>query len=68
MNTPTTIHTPRNCNESELAKVGVTVMDDGGLRCQSCATPWWPLQPAYQGRMPNVYWKCPNGCNDPEVT
>jgi len=57
---------PRRCTQSELAKVGVELLDERGLqlRCCNCGQIWSPNILA-GGRMPRGYWKCPRGlgCN-----
>ena len=54
----------QHTNRSQLAKVGVDVVDDdkGLLRCQECGERWlFNLHPG--GRRSHGYWKCPKGCN-----
>jgi len=61
---------PRSFTASELNKVGVTLIDDPSgncLECQKCGV-WYVNQPVGGTRFGRGYWKCPNGCNDPEVT
>ena len=57
---------PRRCTQSELAKVGVELLDERGvqLRCCNCGQIWAPDLLA-GGRLPRGYWKCPRGlgCN-----
>jgi hypothetical protein len=56
--------TPRRFAETELAKVGVEVVNpyQSHLKCKICGMEWLsPLK--HHGRRPAGYWKCPNGCN-----
>lgn len=59
---------PRQFTESELKKVGVTIVNPTGiwLRCDECGGQWSPnLQSG--GALPPGYWKCPHhGCNQQE--
>jgi hypothetical protein len=51
----------------EMDRKGVDVLDHNRivLRCRECMQEWSPdIQPG--GRMPRGYWKCPNGCNEPD--
>lgn len=55
---------PKSMTESELAKVGVVVVDLSAarLKCKKCGQVWSPMIQT-GGRMPKNYWRCPNGCN-----
>ncbi len=57
---------PKRLTEWEMSKVGVEILDLNHiqLRCGKCGHCWWPcIQPG--GRLPRGYWRCENGCNDP---
>ena len=59
---------PRRFSAPELKKVGVTILErqrNIALLCDNCGAAWSPdLQAG--GKLPRGYWKCPNGCNDPD--
>ena len=59
---------PRRFSESELERVGVTLTDiyRGILHCAACGWGWFVSTPPQGGRLPQGYWKCPQGCNHPE--
>lgn len=48
-----------------LRSVGVDVVDSHSvrLRCQVCAQAWSPNLRS-SGRLPRLYYRCPNGCNE----
>lgn len=54
---------PLDCSARELAKFGVTVLDAQRLwlSCDRCGRSWIPRN-AGGPRLPNGYWRCPNGC------
>jgi serine/threonine protein kinase len=55
---------PRRLSEAELAKVAVQLTDPERiiLHCNVCWTGWSPnILPG--GKLPRLYWRCPNGCN-----
>jgi len=56
---------PKGCTESELAKVGVELVDPNKLklRCKKCGLLWSP-KIVSGGRLPKGYWICSNGCNE----
>ena len=55
---------PRTCTRDELAKVNVVLVDVSfALQCQICGLRWSPNIKMGARRLPNHYWKCPNGCN-----
>ena len=56
--------TPKESTEGELDKVGVELVDsqNSRLKCKKCGQTWSP-NALPEGRMPNGYWKCPNGSN-----
>jgi len=51
-------------SSAQLARVGVTIVrrEPLTLQCQRCGAEWhvrrWP-----NGRLPQYYWRCQNGCN-----
>jgi len=55
---------PNHFTEKELDKVSVEIMDHNSLRlrCEQCEQVWSPNL-GTGGRLPNGYWRCPNGCN-----
>ena len=63
---------PYRCTSAQLSKVGVEIVDEHKasigyiwLRCKECGKTWSPnIQPG--GRMPNRYWHCARGCNQPD--
>jgi hypothetical protein len=58
---------PRSTSESDLKKVGVTVVNPNNfaLRCDACGSGWSPNFPSHGKRFHRGYWKCPRGCNEP---
>ena len=57
---------PRRFTESELAKVGIRLVDPENrfLFCPECNQGFQALiKPG--GGLYRRYWVCPNGCNDP---
>lgn len=59
---------PRNTSERELARVGVRIVDPNRfcLECVECGARWSPDFPAGGSRFHRGYWRCMNGCNDPD--
>jgi hypothetical protein len=58
---------PLRFSYKELGKFGVTIVDPTGvwLSCNDCGKHWSPdLRTG--GHLPRGYWKCPQGCNNPE--
>jgi hypothetical protein len=58
---------PRNFDESQLKRVGVTLKDPDNrfLHCDVCGQGWQPMiKPG--GKLRRLYWVCPNKCNRPE--
>lgn len=56
---------PRSFTDSQLAKVGVIIVNEytRSLGCLDCQYIWSPMiQPG--GKLPRGYWKCPQGCNE----
>jgi len=46
------------------ARAGATIALGGGvaLRCPQCRASWGPCR-IINGRMPERWWQCPNGCD-----
>lgn len=36
------------------------------LRCEACGHIWSPNMPPLGRRLAPGYWKCPDGCNEPD--
>lgn len=55
---------PRRCTPQELARIGVDLIEEKDIRlgCKQCGREWSPLL-RKDGRLPNGYWMCPEGCN-----
>jgi hypothetical protein len=55
---------PSRFTKSELAKVGVEIVSESsaGLKCVKCGQAWSPNLRS-GGKLPALYWQCPNGCN-----
>jgi hypothetical protein len=47
-----------------MKRTGLRVMKFSPLRlfCRECCTDWQPKK-LPGGKLPNGYWRCPNGCN-----
>lgn len=58
---------PRRFTEAEFEKVGVKLINPDSLcfECQSCGAKWHPMLKK-GGKIPRGYWRCPEGCNEPE--
>ena len=56
---------PKAMTSSELAKVGVKLLDEAKcqLQCVKCGQRWIVCREA-DGSLPRGYWKCHRGCND----
>ena len=54
---------PNEFTKSQLAKVGVSLLDDrrGELKCNVCGSTWQVIKRGM--RLPKGYWRCQNGCN-----
>jgi hypothetical protein len=54
---------PNEPSETQLKKVGVTILRRRvfTLKCCRCSKEWAVKERGL--RLPKGYWKCPNGCN-----
>jgi hypothetical protein len=59
---------PRGFNDSELARVGVEIVDlsESIIACKECGYAWGIMIPPKGKKLPSGYWHCPQGCNVPE--
>lgn len=62
------VRRPHAFSASELAKAGVDLVDEyrSMLQCMQCGHVWVVLCPGAGKRLANGWWKCPEGCNEPE--
>jgi len=58
---------PRRATANELKRVGVEVTAPKRLilHCDRCGKGWQPMI-RHGGKVPRLYWVCPNKCNKPE--
>jgi InsA N-terminal domain len=59
-----------NCQSDEIAKRGKTDTGKQRYRCHNpdCSHPSFPLNPAYEGRLPEIKRKSPGGCGMRSIT
>lgn len=60
------VHKPKRSEKFELERAGVEVVSRiQVLKCRKCGRTW-TIHADDGQRLPNLYWICDEGCNDPE--